>query len=801
VIVATDFPTRILIVDDKENVREGLRDRLKRSSSLHIVTAAATGEAALDILAGEAHDVVLCDLVLAGTNTSMSGIELVREIHEKHPRVRIVVFTGKTVHQTQADVLQAGAFLFLNKPVHYDALVHTIDTINSIRRTEYLGDCFQTLSEIAYELQSSLDYRDIARRVVEGCLKLGFDRARLYRYDPESQTLIGEASAGMPDPFRIQSYRIPLAASPIIAHIFQYDRPHLWDNEKITHEFGAAATEPWMTELELHDIAWIDCPLLIGNVRLGTLSVDHRRHPRDHYTKEDLKIMGVFSGLAAQLLNNAALYKQEALANASLRRVLLDAPDVVISTDLEGVIHIVSASAERITGFKPDELTGRAAAEVFTDERGDEDAGKRVAGEIMDRLRLADAIPELRVFLRHKQGEPKPLALSANVLHGEDDKAIGMLAVLKDLEVIEAQSAQYRELLEGIGYGVLFLSRNGTIAFSNLKASALLGREWASLRGCRLVDVVPEAERRTLQRALANGLERGEESTLDLILTNPEGTPKQASLHVTPVRSEGKSNGVVVALYGQEEYFTLLQWGRLADLGRMVASVAHEINNPLNNLITTARALETLLPRSVDVTPRIADYLEIIERNGQRIKRIVEQLREFARPREFQKVKTSLNDIIRESIEFFATRFRESDIGLDPHLAEDLPPIFADPTHLWQVFVNVLGNAAEAMDGLREAKVIRIVTYAKDPQTVVAEVGDTGPGIAKEVLGSLFDPFVTTKGGGQGTGLGLATSKHIIEEKHGGRIQAANRSDRRGALFVIELPVTSRVEHGGRANE
>lgn len=794
-IVVNDFPTRIVIVDDKESVREGLRDRLTISSPRYIVTTAASGEEALDILAADLYDVVLCDLVLAGPNTSMSGIEVIQEIHRKHPAVRIVVFTGNEVDQAKADVLQAAAFLFLSKPIHFDALAHTIDTINSIRRTEYLGHCFEILSEIAYKLQSSRDYQDIARRVVEGCLALGFDRARLYRYDSDIQTLIGEISAGMPDTFCMQDYKIPFQASPIITHIFAHDRPYLWNKKEITDVFGAASTESWMTVLELQDIPWIDCPLLVGNERIGTLSVDHRSHPQRLYSQEDLKIMGVFSGLAAQALNNAALYKQEALANAqealanaSLRRVLLDAPDVVISTDLDGVINIVSPSAERVTGFRPEELAGRPASEIFTDEEGDDEAGQHVIEDIMANLRQVRTIPDRRVFVRNPQGEPKSLALSANLLHGEDGNAIGMLAFLKDLEVSEAHSRQYRELLEGIGYGVLLLNKQGKITFSNLKASGLLGRDQASLRGCRLMDLVPKAERRVLESALATALHRGEESALELILTTTEGTPSQARLHITPVRPGSKSSAVIVALYGQAEYFTLLQWGRLADLGTMVAFVAHEIINPLNNLIPTARDLEAVLRRSVEITPRIADDLEIIERNGQRIKRIVEQLREFARPRKFQKVQTSLNEIIRDSIEFFATRFRESDIGLEVDLTADLPPIHADPTSLWQVFVNVLGNAADAMDGQNEPKSIRIVTRVVG-SAVVAEVSDTGHGIAKEVVGSLFDPFVTTKPGGKGTGLGLATSKSIIEEKHGGMIQAANRGDGRGARFVIELPL------------
>ena len=794
-IAATEFPTRILVVDDNESIREGLCARLKLSSSRHRVAAAASGQAALEILEADEHDVVLCDLVLAKskTSSSLSGIELVREILSKHENVRIVVFTGKAIDQeTKTAVLQAGAFLLLSKPVDFDELAHAIDTISSIRRNEYLGRCFQTLSEIAYKLQSSLEYQDIAKRVVEGCRDLGFDRARLYRYDADIKTLIGEASAGMPESFRMQDYKIPFAASPIVRYILAVDRPHLWNKQMITGEFGPDSINPWMTELELHDIPWIDCPLLVGNASVGTLSVDYRRHPERPYLEEDLKIMGLFSGLTAQALNNAALYKQEALANATSRHVLDDAPDVVISTDLDGVIKFVSPSAGRVTGLAPEALTGRPASEIVTDEEGDTEAGKRVVAEIIAKIVQVKTIPDQRVFVRTSEGEPQPFALSANLLRGEDGNAIGMLAFLKNLEASEEQTRQYRELLEGIGNGVLLLSRNGMIAFSNLKASRLLGREQVSLLGCNLADLVPKAEREALRKALGTALDRGEEQTLDLILSTDEGAPTQARLHVTPVWPRSKSSGVIVALYGQEEYFTLLRWGRLADLGVMSASVAHEINNALNNLIPAARDLDEFLRRSGDITPRAANYLDIIERTGQRVKRFVEQLKDVARPREFHKVEMSLNDIIQQSINFFAARFREKGIELEINLAETLPPVFADPNLLWQVFVNVLSNAMEAMDGQSAPKSIRVVSRVIDSVLVTAEVADTGPGIARDVLDTLFDPFVTTKAGGQGTGLGLAIAKSIIEENHGGTIRAANRREGQGALFVIELPVRGR---------
>lgn len=796
-IVASEFPTYILIVDDKENVREALCDRVQQSSSSYHVATAADAAEALARLASREFDVVLCDLVL-GTRKlrgNLTGLELVREIHRRHRAVRIVVFTGKTVDQTENEVLRAGAFLFLSKPLNFDALAHTIKTINSIRRTEHLERSFRILSEIAYRLQSSLESAEIATRVVAGCCELGFDRSRLYEFVPTKETLVGKASCGMPRGFNIKRLSIPFSASPIVAEIFKSDRPGVWDKKIVTERWGLEATEEWMTTLELDDIPWIDAPLMVGDKRMGTLSVDNRHHPERRYLQEDLLIMGVLSGLVAQALKNAELfkqqaelYKQEALANASLRRVLLDAPDMVVTTDLHGIINIVSPSSKRVTGYEPDELIGLRASDLYVDALGvAKGAGERIAREVMGALWKEGTLTYRKVHLRGEKGATKSVSLSASLLHDDDGEAIGTLGFLKDLEALEGQSRQYRELLEGIGYGVLLLAGDGSIAFSNLKAASLLGRDLGTLVGSRFVEIIPAAQAGAFERAFRGAVESGEESVIELILTSPDGSPSQARVHVAPVRLEGRPASVVASLYGQQEYFTLLQWGRLAEIGRMVASVAHELNNPLNNLLPTGRDLADLLRRSKRLTPRLEAYLDIIERNGQRIQSIVQQLRDFARPREFHKTLVSLPDVLKDSLEFFAARFRENDVVLDDKVADELPDVMGDSTGLWQVLVNIIGNAAEAMEGQTDPKIIQI-TGRLAPPWVVIEISDTGPGIPEELLGSLFDPFVTTKaGGGQGTGLGLATSKSIVEDMHGGTIEAANRSEGRGACFTLRL--------------
>ncbi|HEY2739550.1 MAG TPA: response regulator, partial [Thermoanaerobaculia bacterium] len=142
--MADGFPTKILIVDDKETVRESLASRFRLESSLFKVSTAQGGDEALELLKHQWFDVVLCDRVL---RHGMDGIAVTREITSRHAGIRVVVFTDKEDHEdTKLHVLRAGAYSYFSKPIHFDELLHGIGTINSVRRTEYLGKSFRTLA-------------------------------------------------------------------------------------------------------------------------------------------------------------------------------------------------------------------------------------------------------------------------------------------------------------------------------------------------------------------------------------------------------------------------------------------------------------------------------------------------------------------------------------------------------------------------------------------------------------------------------------------------------------------------------
>jgi signal transduction histidine kinase len=236
----------------------------------------------------------------------------------------------------------------------------------------------------------------------------------------------------------------------------------------------------------------------------------------------------------------------------------------------------------------------------------------------------------------------------------------------------------------------------------------------------------------------------------------------------------------------RETQLQLLQSEKMASLGKLSAGVAHEINNPLGGILIFSKMLIEDLPPE---DPRKEDLERICE-EATRCKEIVKGLLEFARQTSYKMESTDINRALVQGISLMENQALFHNIRIIKNLDPNLPPIMANAGQLNQVFMNIILNAAEAMEG---KGTLTITTRLEtDQNTVILEFTDTGCGIKKEHLTRIFDPFFTTKEVGKGTGLGLSTSYGIVQ-KHRGRIWV--RSDEgEGATFAIELPAKGEAE-------
>lgn len=218
---------------------------------------------------------------------------------------------------------------------------------------------------------------------------------------------------------------------------------------------------------------------------------------------------------------------------------------------------------------------------------------------------------------------------------------------------------------------------------------------------------------------------------------------------------------------------------RLAVVGQLAAGVAHELNNPLQGIVTYSHLL---LERTAE-DDRRRDSIEKIVSQADRCRAIVRALLDFSRPSKPQKQSSKMNSILGDCLELMEGQALFLNVEIDQNLDPALPLVVADPSQMQQVFVNLIINAVEAMDG---AGRLAILTRQSNGYVEI-EFSDSGPGIVPEDLERVFDPFFSTKQASHGTGLGLAISYGIVQE-HQGSISVTSDLGA-GATFVVRLPI------------
>jgi signal transduction histidine kinase len=278
-------------------------------------------------------------------------------------------------------------------------------------------------------------------------------------------------------------------------------------------------------------------------------------------------------------------------------------------------------------------------------------------------------------------------------------------------------------------------------------------------------------------------------------------TPEEITLLETIAAQMG------VAIANSRIYDRMKERDRLAALGSMAAGLAHEVKNPLGAIKGAAQLLEELTDSAKDPDPTTMEFLGIILEETDRLNRVVGSFLDYARPHAGNPVPLDINAAVRRSVQILSSqKTDETEIRLE--LSEGLPRASIDPEKLRQVLINLIQNAAQAMNGRGRVTITTSHRRAprsawitappsgnsgrlppEDAEVVEISVADTGPGISQKVLKNLFVPFFTTKE--QGTGLGLAISQSIVQNA-GGSIHVQSQQGA-GSKFTITLPASSDV--------
>jgi signal transduction histidine kinase len=223
---------------------------------------------------------------------------------------------------------------------------------------------------------------------------------------------------------------------------------------------------------------------------------------------------------------------------------------------------------------------------------------------------------------------------------------------------------------------------------------------------------------------------------------------------------------------------------KMAALGKLSASIAHEVNNPLGIISNYLQILSNRkLPDDV-----YANYIKILKEEVKRIAGIVRQLLDFYRPQQEEIDQVDLKRVVAESLTLLSNQLSIAEIDVNVDLPNKLPIIPGSPEKLKQVFLNLLMNSRDFLRNGGQIDIIAKITG----DNILIEISDNGPGIPKEIISKVFEPFFTTKPGREGTGLGLSVCYGIIQW-HQGNITVRNNA-RGGATFSITLPTRRQNE-------
>jgi PAS domain S-box-containing protein len=366
---------------------------------------------------------------------------------------------------------------------------------------------------------------------------------------------------------------------------------------------------------------------------------------------------------------------------------------------------------------------------------------------------------------------------------------------------IREREEWYRVTLASIGDAVIATDEHGTVIFINPIAEDLTGIAIRNAQGQPIKKVFPifnEQTRKPVENPVAKVLEMGRVTGLanHTILQHADGHMIPIEDSAAPIYDDArKLRGVVMVFRDvtaeKQAQDVMRKAEKLAAAGRLAATVAHEINNPLEAVCN----LIYIVKNTGNLPADIVSYLDMAEQELDRVSHITRQTLGFYRDSS-EPGPVPLRSALESVLRLYENKFKSKSITLEMDLA-DCPPIHALLGEIKQLLANLISNAADAVEP--GGKIRIALAPAEQGEGVEIEVADNGPGVPEKNRAHIFEPFFTTKED-VGTGLGLWVSKEIAE-RHGGKIELGSGTDNGlgGAVFTVFLPFAARLEAAGGA--
>ena len=505
------------------------------------------------------------------------------------------------------------------------------------------------------------------------------------------------------------------------------------------------------------------------------------------------------------------------------RLIVESTPNAIVMVNAEGNIVLANAQAEKFFGYRREELAGQPVEILVPERFRSEHAGYCASFFTSPSARLMGAGRDL--YGRRKDGREFPVEIGLSPI--QTSEGLLVLSAIVDIterkqveEALRESEARFRSYFELGLIGMAITSPTKRMLAVNGEICKILGYEPSELLQLTWADIThPDdlaADVMQFNRVLAgemdgyslekrfireNGqvifttisvkcLRRADGSVVYFVALLQDITERKCAEAALRQSNEELEKLVAQLRVKDEEVQTatrqLWQAAKLASVGELAASIAHELNNPL---ATVRLRIESVLARTPADDPRRRP-LEIVEQEAKRMGALVANLLQFSRRGREEISTVDVRGELTKAMELIHHHLRKRLVTVVREFAPDTPTIYGDCQRLRQVFLNLLTNASGAMpEGgtltLRTAP----ATLHGDKSAVLIEVADTGQGISAENLEKIMEPFFTTKEEGKGTGLGLAICRRVVQEHHG-TVDITSEVGK-GSTVRIVLPGTS----------
>jgi PAS domain S-box-containing protein len=478
------------------------------------------------------------------------------------------------------------------------------------------------------------------------------------------------------------------------------------------------------------------------------------------------------------------------------RLVVESMPNAIVVVNTEGNIVLVNSQAEVFFGYHRKELVGQPVEILVPERFRAKHSGYR---ERFLASPLARPMGEGRdLYGRRKDGGEFPVEIGLTPIHtGEGVLVLSAIVDITERKRTQDQISHLVALVESSDDAIISLALDGTIVNWNAGAEQIYGYSAAEVNG-RSISILAPPDRRDEQEAIFAKARRGESTTHFTTVQVRKDTRRiDVALTISPIKNAaGKIVGIsviarditdqkradealrqskeelektVAALRAKSEEIHVMtqqlwQAAKLASVGELAASIAHELNNPL---ATITLRIESLMGHMPDSDPR-RRALEVVEQETKRMGDLVANLLQFSRRGPEQISTVDVRQELIKAVELIHHQLRKQLVTVAQEFAADTPTIYGDRQKLRQVFLNLLTNASDAMpQGGNLTLRTATATLDNGKPAVLVEFIDSGAGIPAEYQEKIMEPFFTTKEEGKGTGLGLAICRRIVREHHG----------------------------------